>query len=369
MRTRSRSVVLLACLGVAAAMLPWAAPGAAAANTITRVAGITMTAGSTTLVGAQTTTLTVRVHLVDPDGLPPTGCGAFDKGWGPGPCLMIESFTSGGAFYRASTQAVGGRLLLLRRVSGTDRDGVWAGTTRLGAIDAGIWRPVSITAGDLVAPDNPFADSFVDLPAALVRTTSVNLRGRDWPIVSLQLPVLGVPAGSTFTVRGKVVLLVSRRAVPGLRILVANLCSPFDYLTVRSARTGVAGTFAVRSSVVDRDWCALWGTDAVGTPIGFKAVTKVFVRATVTSHASATSVRAGSTVVVTGRTAPTSVLVALQRYQSGRWTQVAAGGSDAAGGYRMTTRPGHGTWRYRVRVPGGIGFAGTIGSTFTLTGR
>ncbi len=69
MRVRRRDVVLLGCAALSAALIPGVGVAPARAETVTKVLGITMAIKDATLVGGQLTTLTVRVHLFDPDGV------------------------------------------------------------------------------------------------------------------------------------------------------------------------------------------------------------------------------------------------------------------------------------------------------------
>ncbi len=364
---------LAAALGAATPSTP------ALARTTTQVAGITMTLSPGTLTGTQTATLTVHVHLVDPDGVAPTDCGIADRGYGPGPCLYLTSFDASGNRASASTQAVGGKLVHLSLdPGGTLQDGTWSGTAGMGAVDTGTWRPTQITAGDLIAPPDIFYNTLVPLPKAITDSTAVTLKGRNWPILSLQLPAAGsVRAGQLFTVRGTVRLLTTRTPVKGALVRVGwGICGPLEFGRTSVVRTNAAGAWSLRTRVVAADWCGLWGRGSLFPPLEYKAVHRAFSRATVTTHVGTHTLALGHSSAITGVVAPAtdpaagSVKVVLQRFHGGSWHQVDTGlVSFPSGRYRLLATPPRGTWAYRVSVPAGYSYTGALGHRFSVTAR
>ncbi len=345
--TSGPALVLAAALALATAgpTVP------AAATTPTRVAGITLSVGDPSLVGGQLTTLRARVHLVDPDGIAPTTCAYGDMLIGGGPCLLVAVTDSAGQYWRATTQANGFRIVRLALVAGTLADGTWQGTTLVGAADAGFWRPAAITAGDLRADYGPWMDSFVPVDPSLRAGVAVNLRGSDWPIVSLALPA-PTPLGTPFTIRGRVVTSRTGRPVVGAVVVLCLEERPIFSFPAWCHRvhTGAAGSFAYRGTAAATGWYASFGVDAVRNAVQSKFAQGPNVRQVVSARASSTAVPRGRSIVISGALGwNTTLPVSLQRRVGTRWRTIAvAPVSATSGAYRIRTSPPRGRWSYRV---------------------
>jgi hypothetical protein len=376
MRVRGRTILLAAAVTVA--LLPGGGTTPAAATTVTQVAGVTLSVGDASLVGAQLTTMRVSVHLVDPDGVAPSG------GWDSltqvalhCPCVKVESFKGSLRGY-GLPQSLTYRIVELTRSSGTAHNGWWTGTAQLGGVSAGVWRPTAITAGDLVKVDdhsNPWSGdtSFVSLSPALVTATSVNVRSTDRPLLWVTIPTKAVPAGTLYPVSGQMRLMTSRRPAVGARLVIGTgQCQPWDYWRVAVHTTSSTGTWILHSRRIVSAWCAIYGLDARGiNAIEWKTTSANFIRATITATPAAKSVPAGHSVKITGRANPLDH-VYLQRYYAGGWHRVATATLYyATGAYRVYASPPRGTWRYRTQVmmTPGSGVLNAASHEFKLTGR
>lgn len=367
-------MILAAVVAVVAGAL---GPAVSSASTTTRtqIVGMTLSVGDSSLVGAQLTPLTVRVHLTDPVGVMPDTGAIYDNLYRC-PCVELLSFDGTGRMSTVSSQALGDRMVPLTLASGTALDGVWVGRTMLGAVDAGYWRPVAIHAGDLVAPPRdpgeiPAGYDFVDVPDAIKAATVVHVRGDDWPVLSLRIPTTITPVGQPFVVSGYAVTSRTHRALPGLRVVaIVDACDAHLHGVGTATRTSATGRWALTSTDYRRIWCLLWAPDARGFPVNYVAASRVHVRATVTVHAAATSVHVGTSIAVTGRVRPaTGLRVVLQRYYSRAWRTVGVTyATPGTGGYRLLATPPRGYWKYRVRVFGTTDLFGTTSGTFTLRG-
>ncbi|HET7901847.1 MAG TPA: hypothetical protein VFL59_11720 [Candidatus Nanopelagicales bacterium] len=375
---RPRVLVVLAAAAIAIAALT-AAPATAAVHPLvstvpTSISSLSLTSGTTSLAGAQLTTLTVRLHLVDPDGVVPRSGVSMDRGWNC-PCVVLESQTSAGAPFRASPQAVGMRLMSLTLESGTSTDGVWTGRTFLGAGDAGFWRATGLDAGDFQdTTDQPYPVSFVAMPADVEASAVVNLRGYDWPLMRVTVPSAITVVGQRFVVTGSIATSRTRRPVAGLRIVLGTgaMCTPLDACAGTAVRSTSTGGFALSSTDFHSTWAALWAQDANGFSVGYASAQRRHVRSTVTVGSHLTSVRAGTALKINGHVTPWAddlgaAHLVLQRYYSGTWHNV---GTTSAylGGYALKAFPPRGSWMYRVRVLTGYDCFGTSSPTFTLRG-
>jgi len=379
----AHALVPVLLLGVAGTTAPPASAATSArtgstvsaASTVpTVLESMSLATTATALTGAQLTTMTVSMHLVDPDGVVPRGGSLADRGWNC-PCVWLESLTSAGANFRASPQATGGRLVSLTLTSGTATDGVWVGRTILGAGDAGIWRPTSLDAGDFVSTSQePYASSFVAVPADITTATALNLRGYDWPLLTVRIPSAVTVVGQRFVITGTAMSSRTHRPVAGLRVVLGAglMCSPLDHCVGTAVRTSSTGAFALSSTDFHRFWSALWAQDAQGFPVNFVQAQRMHVRYAVSLGAIRTSAKAGSSLSVFGHVTPWvddlgAARLVLQRFYSGTWHNV---GTTSAypGGYTLKAYPPRGSWQYRVRVVTGYDCIGTYSRTFSLRG-
>lgn len=96
----------------------------------------------------------------------------------------------------------------------------------------------------------------------------------------------------------------------------------------------------------------------------------VLVKAKVSSTASATSVRLGSTVTISGSVAPSHAGqgVVLQRYSSGAWRTVSTRTLSSTSRFSFTVKPGsRATFSYRVHKPGDADHAAGTGPKHTIS--
>lgn len=373
MNVRSRLVAslttaLLVMAGVASA------PAATAADSGTQLVGITISVGDRTLVGAQLTSVTVRVHLTDPAGVQRSAGAMYDTYWDC-PCVAIDSFDQNGRFWKASPQAWGERLISLRLASGTPQDGIWVGSSMLGAANAGFWKPTVIHAGTLVQPPQPDGEipdgyDFVSVPADVQAASTVHVRGDDWPVISLSIPTTITAYGTPFAISGYALTARTHRPVAGLRVAaVADMSEPVVHEAGLATRTSATGRWAVTSTNPTPYWAVYWAPDRLGQVVAWQSARRPHVRAVILSRtASATSVRAGSSITISGRVTPAAGLaVVLQRYYAGAWRTVYRWtGYRGTYGYVLVATPPRGTWLYRVQVIGSTELFGTTSPAFTL---
>lgn len=371
MSIRSR-FALTALAGVLVATgLAVAPPPPASAAEGTTIQSISITVGDRTLVGAQLTGLTVRVHLTDPVGVLPAAGAMYDNYW-PCPCIALASFDQEGRRWKASPQAWGGRLIPLQLGSGTAQDGVWVGRSILGADDAGFWRPTVIHAGTLVQPPQPDGEifdgfDFVPVPTDLALASQLHVRGDDWPVFSVIIPSAITPYGTPFVVSGYARTLRTHRPVAGLRVLVMpNGDGPMMGEVGIAVRTSSTGRWVLSSIDPTPYWSAYWAPDRLNQPVSFVTAKRVHVRAVILSRTvSATTVRVGQSITVSGRMGPPGATVVLQRYYGGAWRTVSRSLSNRST-YSLLATPPRGTWPYRVVVPGTWALYGTTGAAFRL---
>lgn len=373
MNVRSRvaaslTTALLVMAGVASA------PAASAADSGTQLVGITISVGDRTLVGGQLTSVTVRVHLVDPAGVHRSAGAMYDTYWDC-PCVSIDSFDQYGRLWKASPQAWGERLLSLRLASGTAQDGIWVGSSMLGAANAGFWKPTAIHAGTLVQPPQPEGEipdgyDFVGVPADIQAASTLHVRGDDWPVFSLRIPTTVTAYGKPFVISGYALTARTHRPVPGLRVAaVPRMSEPVLHEAGLATRTTSTGRWAVTSTDWTPYWAVSWAPDRLGQVVAWQSARRAHVRAVILSRtASATTVRVGSSITISGRVSPAAGLaVVLQRYYAGAWRTVyRSTGYHGTYGYLLVATPPRGSWLYRVQVIGSTELFGTTSPAFTL---
>lgn len=375
MSIRSRLALTAIVASLVASGTAAAAPSAAAADG-TQIQSITITVGDRTLVGAQLTSVTVRVHLTDPVGVQSQAGAMYDSYW-PCPCVAIASFDSLGHRWKASPQAWGERLISLTLASGTPQDGVWVGRSMLGAINAGFWKPTVIHAGTLVQPPQPPGEipdgyDFVSVPADIATAGTVHVRGDDWPVITLTIPSTVTPYGKPFVIGGYAMTARTHRPVPGLRVsAIADQSDPVLHEAGTATRTTSTGRWAITSIDWTPYWAVLWAPDRLGQAVTWVTAHRAHVRAVILSRTvSATSVRVGRSITVSGKVSPAAGLaVVLQRYYLGAWRTVyRSTGYHGTYGYLLLASPPRGSWYYRVRVIGSSELYGTVGPVFVLRG-
>jgi hypothetical protein len=235
--------VLAVSAGVAASLT---APPAHAA-TPTQLTNLQFSWMGGLLRQTQVKYVTVRLSLVDPEGIRPS---SIDWADGPlnCPCIVLQNTS-----YQRGDRSMPERAVTLRLTSGTSTDGVWSGRFAVGAADHGIWRPEGMAAGDIVghSPVMPPPDDEVEaaVPAPW-NNLAINVRGYDWPAAWLGTPVR---SGSRFLVRGGVTLTRSLMPVVGMRLEIRTLCqanmsgtgAPNSIVGIRTAvRTNAGGRYA-----------------------------------------------------------------------------------------------------------------------------
>jgi hypothetical protein len=228
--------VLAVSVGLASSL---AAPPAQAA-TPTQLTNLQFSWMGGLLQKTQVKYVTVRLTLVDPDGVSgplgiPTWPGQMNC-----PCVYVSHVVVGEPRSRIQ------RIVQLHLTSGTNKNGVWSGRFALGAADSGFWRATAMAAGDIVTPATPNGfDQLAPVPAPWNQVT-VNVRGYNWPRAWLGSPVA---SAGKYTIRGGVALSRSGAPIGGLRLEVHSYCSPpnlvfVDWELLRVVVTNASGRFA-----------------------------------------------------------------------------------------------------------------------------
>lgn len=376
MRPLSRPTA--ACAAVTAALAAGLLTSPARAEDVptppTTVAGVTLSAPRTTLTGMQLEALTVSVHLTSAAGVRAgDSCGIGDDAIpsATGVCLLVG--TDDGV--AVSRQADNWRMVPLALVSGTRQDGMWRGTTVLGAVNAGVWRPQAISTPELTVDDGVGHDVPAS-PAGLTSLAAFHLRGSDWPVVRI-VPAPNPPPWHAFTARVTASLSQTGRRAVGLPIAMSNAFMCGEVFTDSSSdpvtRVPSGGGFPI-SSWRASDWCAAYGIDAAGQAAG-RAFGSRFtpIAARVRAAPASTLVRRGTDVRVTGRYWPqNAATVVLQRLVGRTWHTVGQNFSRSSGRFAFTaTPPRLGSNTYRVSVPDLVGERVRRGSSpsFVIRGR
>ncbi|NHC15743.1 hypothetical protein [Motilibacter deserti] len=377
-RVPRRTALAVAVLAPVLASVLSPAPAGAEPAATTTVGAVTLTAGDTKLTGTEITTLTVRVRLANPDGVTPVP-GQYGDSPVDVQCPCLEIGTAGAR--PVTPTARNSRFVPLTLVSGTPQDGVWEGTTKLGAASAGIWRPRSIFTADLHTrpEDDPRFGRLVFpvVTPGLVESASLNVHGANWPVLTLAAPKTP-KAWQPFVLKGTVKL--SGPGAPARRLLLTvaggqcnEAIAGVGYL-LRPATTSSTGAWTASTRLRSDEWCLEYGRDAAGQPVARATVLdRAPVRAAVTAAPAKRSVAAGTNVAVNGRAWPANPQgVVLQRRVGKAWRVVNRARTGGSGTYSVTaTPPGKGTYTYRVATStiADLHVKAAIGKAFTITGR
>ncbi|RKS75720.1 hypothetical protein CLV35_2197 [Motilibacter peucedani] len=372
---------LVAALPIALALAvtaPAAAATPAPSAPATTVSDVRLSAPVTRLVGTATTTLTVEAHLSNPGGVHPVRA-VFNDGNGAAtcPCLVVRTGTSQSA-RAVDPQAGNDRTVPLELVGGTPEDGLWRGTTTLGAVNAGIWRVSGIFTEDLHA-ENLFDQSPVTVPA--LEAAAFNLRGADWP----RIAIAAVPtprADRPTVISGTARLSRTGHAATGLRLAVygggCEMAALSEGALLGKAVVGRDGRWRTTTTTADTAVCVRYAEAAVPTAAPGSWAAQVVrtvdlskLRRTVTAAPVAASAEAGTDVRVRGRIWPRASGgdVRLQRRVGRTWRQVGQAYTGTTGTYTLVaTPPARGANSYRVLLRRGA-FGAAYSKSFTITGR
>ncbi|RKS80275.1 hypothetical protein CLV35_0701 [Motilibacter peucedani] len=364
MRSAPRSVVALIAV-VLALVAGLLVPGPAdalgpATGTETQLVALTVTPSRTSLVGAQLATVTVTAHLVDPDpGGVKTGTATVGADMGATcPCVALGETTAAPQFSPL-------RVVSLRLSSGTANDGVWQGTTFLGAGNAGRWTANRIIAGDLRTWGLMWSD-WVDLDRMVPAEPQFVLQGRDWPVLSIRLPTRTVPVGTSYVVSGAASSSATHRPVPRLRLaLKRGDCGSSDMgggTFVRWVRTDAHGRWSASVRDADYGWCVRFGeSPGAVNAASYAQATGVVVRARVTTSRTRVTTRLGKAFRLTGTYAPVNDGVQVDERVGRSWKFAADRIDTRAGRYTATVTPHRrGRLVYRVRAGGNVSVAAAV---------
>jgi hypothetical protein len=215
-------------LGLVATMTAVSAPVAIAGGTTLTAASLT--ASSTTLTKAETATLTLTVHLVNPGGVDSRQLPAlpdFRDAWCP--CAEIQVVDDTGQPLPPQQGESDVRYLFLGLVGGTATDGDWSATTSIGAINSGHWQLTELLTG---APGWQPVDGSA-------YGAVVGIDGADWPVLTIDPPARVVSDGLPFAITGRAVYVDGTPAADIPLFVLDAMLSDYDGLVYPGLRSVV----------------------------------------------------------------------------------------------------------------------------------
>ena len=326
----------IACLALAVApVLGITAPAQAASGT--QLVGVTITADKTSLTGIQTATMTVGLHLTDPDGVQPSdNVVIFDGVDTVCPCAMVS-----------------GRFVRLDLTSGSPQDGVWTGTTVIGASARGHYQLQAVIAGTLRhPPEFGGVQEWYDVNGADYGP-GLDISGTNWPVLTISAPRL-VAYGTPYVLTGKATYSDTGAPVVGVPVGVWNFYNPGDVTAIppTMVTTDSTGKWSARFSQPALDGVTVaWARDdQVGTWDGIRLDRTQWSsyadKAGPTQHwtVSLTVSHSGLTRYLVVHLTPglPDEKVQLQRHTSTGWKAIAT---------TLSKQPG-GACKFSTRIPG-----------------
>ncbi|GAA3349685.1 hypothetical protein GCM10020358_72710 [Amorphoplanes nipponensis] len=353
------SIAAPVAAAVLLSVLP-AAPALAEADTAApEVHSITFAESSVTVSGLETHFVEVRVRLTDETGVQQQDYVPSDQAAGP------------------SVEVDGGlnRYVVLRRVEGTDQDGIWAGSMPVTSAWSGTIEPVGINA-----IDKTFRNTLDLDPRTVVDTPSLQVQSSHRPMIEMTFAPEPADRTKPVTQRIRAWDNTTGDPWPSLPLQVGSDNSCVEDAGTLSARTGADGIYQRTLNANEAQWlqCAwVTGTARPGVPwpptmLAVDSAHVRYSRYAVSATPAATSVPAGTNVNVDGNVTPLAVgkTVRLQRlYPDNIWRQVSTGQVRASGRYTVVATPGgQATYSYRVYAPGDAAAVGGTSKVFTIRG-
>jgi len=323
------------------------------------VHSITFAESSVTVSGLETRFVGVRVRLTDETGVQQQDYVPSDQAAGP-------SVQVNGAL---------NSYVVLRRVEGTDQDGIWAGSMPVTSVWSGAIEPIGIHA-----IDKTFRNTLDLDPRTVIDTPSLQVQSSHRPMIEMTFTPEPADKTKPVTQRIRAWDNTTGGPWPNLPMQIASDNGCVETAGSLSARTGADGTYQRTLGAAEAQWlqCA-WvpGSAQPGLPWPptMLAVDSAHVRYTryaVSATPAATSVPAGTNVNVDGSVSPLAVgkTVRLQRlYPDNTWRQVSTAQVRASGRYTAVATPaGQATYSYRVYAPGDALAVGGSSKVFTIRG-
>jgi hypothetical protein len=220
-----RLVAAFAGLTVAASPLIFGLQPAHADGSTTLVAA-TLTTNHSSLSGTALATLTISLHLQDPNGVTTT-TGATNPDFNVQcPCARLQTIASNGSHMTqgpAGTQAIDVRAVSLDLTSGSAQDGWWTGRTTVGANGYGHWQLTGVNAGTIVGGTDPNNGSpgFANVDGASYGA-DLDLRGEHWPVLTVAGPTRPVNYGVAYVVSGTARYSDTHGGIGGLTLAIAT---------------------------------------------------------------------------------------------------------------------------------------------------
>jgi hypothetical protein len=305
--------------------------------------------------GLQGVKVTVSVHLKDPAGVVETGNPEIPAPW---PLVGLER-TSGGATRGAPRSTY----LDLDLTSGTAQDGIWTATLLVPSTYEGTWQVSWLVAEgrDGAAGGGLYAD-----PRTLGITRTLTVSATHQPSLSFGFaPAVVVGSGGPVAVKGRAVDADTGAPIAGLQLTLGSgrseNCGAFGYGGSAWTVTDARGYYAFRGRRPDEGYfCVISPLPQRRTALNqYRNTTLLFrtgsptIRPVLSAAADRSTVRAGATVAIRGRAAPTASMagrqIVLQRLVGRHWRKVGSSYVRPSGRYTLyATPPTRGVHRYRA---------------------
>jgi hypothetical protein len=195
----------------------------------TRLVAASLSVDKADLTGADLATMTVAVHLSDPNGIAPADMQLTDVNGMRCPCVSLGIADSEGLYSPATTQADDSRLLSLLLTSGTATDGTWSASTTVGAANAGHWALNWIAAGSLKSGPG-YGSDFGPYPVdGDSLGAAVDIAGSNWPVMRVDALHAPVAITTAYPARGYAYFSDSGQPAADLTLDISTTACPFNY--------------------------------------------------------------------------------------------------------------------------------------------
>jgi hypothetical protein len=298
------------------------------------LANIYLATDRTSLTGTQLATLTVNVHLVNREGVAPAEQPVAAGHGVACPCAQLSRVGNGAVNYLALST----RTMELSLASGTAADGIWSGSTQIGAEDSGTWAVSAINDGSWSQWKTIDGSAY---------DADVTVTGTNWPEITIDAPTRAVPFGSAYEISGSVTYADSGSPVPDTQLLVevGNNSQPV-FGDVHPVTTDQAGRWQTSATEAVAEITAYFGAVEYAPESGlYDAASFGYLCCPyrVRWGLSLTAARSGRTRDLIATVTPrlSGADLQLQRFVSRRWIVVDdARRTGHSGSYRFVQRVG-----------------------------
>ena len=324
------------------------------------VHSITFAQSSITVSGLQTKFVDVRVRLTDETGVQPVDYQASQELASPFLAMNVSR----------------NPYVLLRRVEGTDQDGIWAGTIPVTSAWSGKIEPVKIFARDQTYTNELDID-----PRTVIDTPSLQVESSHRPGLDMTFSPEPAKAGKPVVQRIRAWDTTTGKPWANLSVQLSSDNGCVEPGGVKAIRTRADGTYQRTLSALEWQWLQCAWVPGVSQPTMPYPMTTIASdgghvrtsRYSVSATPAATSAPVGTSVNVNGNISPTynkDKILQLQRlYPDKTWRKVSTGKVRASGRYTVVATPGgKATYSYRVYAPGDIYAVGGTSRVFTIRG-